>query len=58
MNTNNPKAILRQKEAEFCKVEEDAFYTNPTDKSRFRAQRKRSEFVWHNIKLQQEFAPR
>ena len=46
----NPKAIRRQQEAEYCRVEEDAFYANPTDETRHRAQRKRAEFDWYKIK--------
>ena len=46
----NSKAIRRQQEAEYCRVEEDAFYANPTDETRYRAQRKRAEFDWYKIK--------
>ena len=49
----NPKAIRRQQEAEYCRVEEDAFYANPTDETRHRVQRKRAEFDWYKINQQE-----
>ena len=49
----NPKAIRRQQEAEYCRVEEDAFYANPTDETRYRVQRKRAVFDWYKINQQE-----
>ena len=46
----NPKAVRRQQEAEYCRIEEDAFYANPTDENRNRVLRKRTEFDWYKIK--------
>jgi hypothetical protein len=50
----NPKAEYRKQEAEYCKLEENLFYDNPTDETRRKAQQKRAEFVWYKIKAKEQ----